>query len=55
MLIIMFIIGLLWITFGLIGGADGLAAKLLFNVLPFLSGCFVAIYAMGQLGWVTLG
>lgn len=56
MLIAMFIVGVLWVTFGLVVTAKGgLFAQLMFKAFPFLSGLFVAFYAMGQLGWVTVG
>ena len=56
MLIAMFIIGLLWVTFSLvISVSRGLANKLLFKAFPFFSGGFVAFYAAAQLGWVTVG
>ena len=56
MLIAMFIIGLLWVTFSLVVNATGgLTAKLMFKAFPFFSGVFVAIYAAAQLGWVSVG
>lgn len=56
MLITMFIIGILWVTFSLVVNAEGgMASKLMFKVFPFFSGCFVAVYAVAQLGWVSLG
>lgn len=56
MLIAMFIVGVLWVTFGLVITAKGgLLAQLMFKAFPFLSGVFVAVYAAGQLGWVTVG
>lgn len=56
MLIAMFIVGILWVTFAFTASTtDDLPTKLAFKVFPFLSGCFVAVYAAGQLGWVSLG
>lgn len=52
----MFIVGILWVILGLTCNTNGdLASKLGLNVFPFLSGVFVAIYAAGQLGWVSVG
>ncbi|MNE92695.1 hypothetical protein D3C76_212320 [compost metagenome] len=56
MMLAMFIIGVLWVTFSLvINASGGLSSKLMFKAFPFFSGCFVALYAAAQLGWVSLG
>lgn len=55
MLISMFIIGLLWVTFGLVVNASSGLASLVFKAFPFFSGVFVALYAASQLGWVSVG
>ena len=56
MLIAMFIIGVLWVTFGLVVNATGgFIPKLLFKVFPFFSGLFIATYAAKALGWLSVG
>jgi hypothetical protein len=55
MLMAMFIVGVLWVIVAFTVDTNGLIDKLMLKAFPFFSGCFVAIYAAAQLGWISLG